>query len=406
MKKVFRTIGNVAVAIAVAASMFANVQVSALAADADASEPVATETTVTGAEEENKEEAPAESSEEKKEETKEEAPVAKKDTIYINFKEENPQIIAINKMPNGPEDFATNNYSTSEKNAFLIAMLNASCSAFGSNEDGVIVLGENKEITVNVDDVNISVDAGNSTGKFETTVSKKDFDKTGDMPDSFDPVETLCDIFDLDKDVESFKIEITFADEKTEEPTTEEPKTEEPTTEEPKTEEVTPAPTNSDDKKAAETVKDEKKEESAKVAVGTDFVDNGYSYKVTAADEVTFAGSQNKALKAVNIPDSVVYQGTTFKVTAIADKALFGNKKVTSVTVGKNVKTIGASAFAKCGKLKNVKIDATNLEKIGKKAFNKNSKKLVVKIHKASFKSYKKLFKKAKLSKIKLKKIK
>ena len=44
-------------------------------------------------------------------------------------------------------------------------------------------------------------------------------------------------------------------------------------------------------------------------------------------------------------------------------------KKATSATVGANVKTIGANAFAGCKNLKSVKISSKNLTSIGKKAF-------------------------------------
>jgi len=43
-------------------------------------------------------------------------------------------------------------------------------------------------------------------------------------------------------------------------------------------------------------------------------------------------------------------------VTSIADKALYGNTKITSIKVGDNVKTIGKKAFSKCSSLKSVTI--------------------------------------------------
>ena len=141
-------------------------------------------------------------------------------------------------------------------------------------------------------------------------------------------------------------------------------------------------------------------------AVGTEFEADGLKFTVTSADEVEFTGAADKKIKKVVIPDETEYQNVKFNVTSIANKALSGYKKLTNVTVGKNVTKIGKAAFSKSKKLKNVKINSASLKEIGKKAFYKNSKKLTVKVPKAQFKSYRKLFKKAKLSSVKLKKMK
>uniref|UniRef100_UPI0003B5D83E leucine-rich repeat domain-containing protein n=1 Tax=Butyrivibrio sp. AD3002 TaxID=1280670 RepID=UPI0003B5D83E len=205
-------------------------------------------------------------------------------------------------------------------------------------------------------------------------------------------------------------------EEKKEEPAKEEKPSEEktsdvptPVKEEPLNKEENKAAENKAEEKtsatATEPAKEKKNETVETPAVDTEFEDNGYSYKVTSADEVAFIGITDKTAKTVTIPDTVVYQNNTYKVTAIADKALCGCKKLTSVTVGENITSIGASAFAKCKKLKNVTIKSASVKTIGKKAFFKNSKKLVVKVPKTSYKSYKKMLKKVKIS-VKLKKIK
>ncbi len=132
------------------------------------------------------------------------------------------------------------------------------------------------------------------------------------------------------------------------------------------------------------------------------FSENNCSYEVTADDEVKFTGVTQKT-KSVNIPDTVMHQGYTYKVTAIADKALSGNGKVTSVTIGSNVRSIGKSAFEKCKKLKKAKINTTALTAVGKRAFSKNASGFTAKVPKAKYKAYKKLFKKSGSS-VKLKK--
>ena len=61
-------------------------------------------------------------------------------------------------------------------------------------------------------------------------------------------------------------------------------------------------------------------------------------------------------------------------VTKIADKAFTNNKKLTSVVIGENVKTIGKNAFAKCTALESVTIPES-VTSIGEYAFQ-NCKKL------------------------------
>ncbi len=58
----------------------------------------------------------------------------------------------------------------------------------------------------------------------------------------------------------------------------------------------------------------------------------------------------------------------TYKVTEVAEKALYKNTKITSVTVGKNVKVIGKSSFEGCKKLKTITL-SKNLTSIGERAF-------------------------------------
>ena len=137
-----------------------------------------------------------------------------------------------------------------------------------------------------------------------------------------------------------------------------------------------------------------------------EFSENGNSYKVTADNEVCFTGVTNKKAKSVNIPDSVVHQNIVYSVTSVADKALYKNKKVKSITVGQNVKTIGRSSFAACSNLSKVKINCSSLTALGKKAISGASKDLVVKVPKAQYKRFKKAFKKAGMSTVKIKRSK
>ena len=61
--------------------------------------------------------------------------------------------------------------------------------------------------------------------------------------------------------------------------------------------------------------------------------------------------------KAFTIPATVKSpSGVTCKVTAVAKNAFKNNKKVTTITLGKNVVTIEKNAFKGCKKLKTVKL--------------------------------------------------
>ena len=89
--------------------------------------------------------------------------------------------------------------------------------------------------------------------------------------------------------------------------------------------------------------------------------------------------------------------GKSYKVTAVAANAFSNVKKyMKSLTIGKNVKKIGAKAFYGCSKLKTIKISTTKLtaKSVGKNAFGKTGKKCVAKVPKKKLKAYKKLLKK------------
>ena len=93
--------------------------------------------------------------------------------------------------------------------------------------------------------------------------------------------------------------------------------------------------------------------------------------------------------------ESFFENGITYKVTTIAAKAFKQNKKLQSVTVGANVKSISNNAFFKCLSLKTVNLKTVLLtsKTASKKAFKGANKKLVIKVPKKVKKSYKKIFK-------------
>ena len=155
--------------------------------------------------------------------------------------------------------------------------------------------------------------------------------------------------------------------------------------------EVTPAEqpdtgsTEKPDQPDTETTESTGQTKPAPKKKGTKFKDAaGNQYKVTGSDQknptVEYIKPKSSAKGTVKIPASVRYDGVTYKVTSVADKAFRNNKKVTNITVGTNVKSIGRSAFEKCTKLKTVTV-GKNVTKIGKNAFGgcKNLKTLMIK---------------------------
>ena len=129
------------------------------------------------------------------------------------------------------------------------------------------------------------------------------------------------------------------------------------------------------------------------IKVGKTYTVGAYKYKVTSKSEVAFAGIKSTKTKKVVIAGSVKIGGKTFKVTSVADNALQKETKVTSVTVGANVKKIGKNAFNGCKKLKTITIKSTKLKTVGKNALKGINAKAKIKVPAKKLKAYKKLLK-------------
>ena len=148
--------------------------------------------------------------------------------------------------------------------------------------------------------------------------------------------------------------------------------------------------------------------------------DTGAAYKVTSANgktpAVQYIAPKSGVKGTVTVPLEVTIDGVTYKVTSIAGNAFKGTKKIkkivigsnitsigknafagctslTSITIGKNVTKIGKNAFTGCKKLKSITIKTKKLttKTVKKGAFNGISKKVVVKVPKSRYKTYKKL---------------
>ena len=94
----------------------------------------------------------------------------------------------------------------------------------------------------------------------------------------------------------------------------------------------------------------------------------GNKYKVLIkGKQAAFCGTKKQS--KVVIPATISIDGFKYKITAITANAMKNNKTVRSVTIGKQVKTIGKNAFYGCIKLAKVS-GAQNVTKINSGAFS------------------------------------
>lgn len=95
--------------------------------------------------------------------------------------------------------------------------------------------------------------------------------------------------------------------------------------------------------------------------------------------EVEYVKPYSKEKSVLIIPKTMTVNKTNYKVTSIAKDAFKGNTKLTRVTMGNNIRVIGARAFMNCKKLKRVTL-GDNVKKVGTKAFygNKRLTKLTI----------------------------
>lgn len=142
----------------------------------------------------------------------------------------------------------------------------------------------------------------------------------------------------------------------------------------------------------SDTTKDQK--ESNNISVGDTITYKSAKYKVLADGKVEYVSLNNKKIKSVVIPDTISDgNGNKYKITGIADNAFKNYKKLTKVTIGKNITKIGKNAFYGCKKLSKITIKSSLLKSVGKNAIKGINKKAVIKVPKKKLSKYKKLFK-------------
>ncbi len=123
------------------------------------------------------------------------------------------------------------------------------------------------------------------------------------------------------------------------------------------------------------------------------FKKNNAQYRITSVDKKNVEYMKPVKKKAsVTIPDTVKVNGKSYKVTSILPSAFYNNKKLKSVTIGKNVTYIGCSAFYNCKNLKTIMIKGSSLKYVGNSSIDGIHKKAVIKVPKKKYKTYRKLF--------------
>jgi len=105
-------------------------------------------------------------------------------------------------------------------------------------------------------------------------------------------------------------------------------------------------------------------------AMAANFSVGGLYYSITSANTVqVVAPTTGKYTGDITIPETVTYNATTYRVTAIGDDAFKGANQVTSVTLPlTGITSIGGWAFNDCTGLTSFTIPAS-VTSIGEKAF-------------------------------------
>lgn len=107
------------------------------------------------------------------------------------------------------------------------------------------------------------------------------------------------------------------------------------------------------------------------------FIDpNGFVYDLdenTSTAKLTLVIPPAAAMADIDLPATIEANGSTFTLTAIGDRAFYGNRTVTNITGGGNINAIGQYAFYGCTALTSFDV-SENLETIDDMAFYSCSK--------------------------------
>ena len=100
---------------------------------------------------------------------------------------------------------------------------------------------------------------------------------------------------------------------------------------------------------------------------------NKIKYRITSKNSATVLGTTDKKLKKLRIADTIMINGTLYKVTRIEKNAFRKHKKLKSAVIGNYVTKIDSEAFASCKSLTNIQF-GTRLKSLGKRVLYQDKK--------------------------------
>ena len=132
--------------------------------------------------------------------------------------------------------------------------------------------------------------------------------------------------------------------------------------------------------------------------VGSTFTLHNITYKVISDKKVRVIKVKTKKT-SLNIPATVTMKDCRYSVDSIGKKILKKKNKLKKLTIGKNVRSIKAKAFAGCKKIRTILFKTKKLALVGKNAFTGTKGKVKVRMYASCKNKYKKLLKKSGLPK-------
>jgi len=93
------------------------------------------------------------------------------------------------------------------------------------------------------------------------------------------------------------------------------------------------------------------------------------TYKTTGESTAAVTGVKSKKYTSFTIPATVTISGKTYNVTAVSSGAFNGCRKLTAVTIGSSVTSVGTKAFGGDSKLRKITFSGSSVTAIGKNAF-------------------------------------